>query len=189
MISEIIEKWIKGILIDGITGNLSGLFDNVNAKVGEIASDVGSTPQAWNSGIFNILGDINHWNYETFDIASYLKIGENVLEAVVWNNGSYMAVNQFTVQTAFLLQGNTKKESDFNTDDTWKVREIKGRKPLDTHLIGYYALTPGELIDQRIESFPWIGKQVPENQWKNARFRSEERRVGKECRSRWSPYH
>lgn len=55
------------------------------------------------------LGDINHWNYETFDIASYLKIGENVLEAVVWNNGSYMAVNQFTVQTAFLLQGNTKK--------------------------------------------------------------------------------
>ncbi len=40
-VSEIIEKWIKGILIDGITGNLSGLFDNVNAKVGEIASDVG----------------------------------------------------------------------------------------------------------------------------------------------------
>ena len=41
MISEIIEEWIKGILIDGITGNLSGLFDNVNAKVGEIAADVG----------------------------------------------------------------------------------------------------------------------------------------------------
>ena len=50
MISEIIEEWIKGILIDGITGNLSGLFENVNAKVGEIAADVGATPQAWNSG-------------------------------------------------------------------------------------------------------------------------------------------
>ena len=59
MISEIIEKWIKGILIDGITGNLSGLFDNVNAKVGEIASDVGSTPQAWNSGIFNMLRSLS----------------------------------------------------------------------------------------------------------------------------------
>ena len=59
MISEIIEKWIKGILIDGITGNLSGLFDNVNAKVGEIASDVGSTPQAWNSGIFNMLQNLS----------------------------------------------------------------------------------------------------------------------------------
>ena len=59
MISEIIEKWIKGILIDGITGNLSGLFDNVNAKVDEIASDVGSTPQAWNSGIFNMLRSLS----------------------------------------------------------------------------------------------------------------------------------
>ena len=59
LISEIIEKWIKGILIDGITGNLSGLFDNVNAKVGEIASDVGSTPQAWNSGIFNMLRSLS----------------------------------------------------------------------------------------------------------------------------------
>lgn len=59
MISEIIEKWIKGILIDGITGNLSGLFDNVNAKVGEIASDVGSTPQAWNSSIFNMLRSLS----------------------------------------------------------------------------------------------------------------------------------
>ena len=59
MISDIIEKWIKGILIDGITGNLSGLFDNVNAKVGEIASDVGSTPQAWNSGIFNMLRSLS----------------------------------------------------------------------------------------------------------------------------------
>ena len=59
MISEIIEKWIKGILIDGITGNLSGLLDNVNSKVGEIASDVGSTPQAWNSGIFNMLRSLS----------------------------------------------------------------------------------------------------------------------------------
>ena len=54
MISEIIEEWIKGILIDGITGNLSGLFDNVNAKVGEIAADVGATPQVWNLSLIHI---------------------------------------------------------------------------------------------------------------------------------------
>ncbi len=45
MIGELIGDWIKGILIDGIMGNLSGLFNTVNTKVGEIASDVGSTPQ------------------------------------------------------------------------------------------------------------------------------------------------
>ena len=27
------------------------------------------------------------------------------------------------------------------------------------------------------------------NLWRFPRLRSEERRVGKECRSRWSPYH
>lgn len=51
MIGDLIGEWIKGILIDGIMGNLSGLFNTVNTKVGEIASDVGSTPQDWNGGI------------------------------------------------------------------------------------------------------------------------------------------
>ena len=32
-------------------------------------------------------------------------------------------------------------------------------------------------------------KDVSEKDWNNWRWRSEERRVGKECRSRWSPYH
>ena len=53
MIGDLIGEWIKGILIDGIMGNLSGLFSTVNTKVGEIASDVGSTPQDWNGGIFH----------------------------------------------------------------------------------------------------------------------------------------
>ena len=43
------------MLIDGITSNLTGLFDTVNGKVGEIAADVGATPQDWNSGVFNML--------------------------------------------------------------------------------------------------------------------------------------
>lgn len=59
MIGELIEEWIKGVLIDGITGNLSGLFDTVNQKVGEVAGDVGMTPQGFNSGIFNMLKNLS----------------------------------------------------------------------------------------------------------------------------------
>ena len=55
MIIDWLEEWFKGVLIDGIIGNLSGLFDTVNTKVGEIAADVGATPQGWNSGIFNMI--------------------------------------------------------------------------------------------------------------------------------------
>ncbi len=35
--------------------NLSGMFDNVNSQVGQIASQVGTTPQAWNTGIYNMI--------------------------------------------------------------------------------------------------------------------------------------
>lgn len=59
MIGDLIGEWIKGILIDGIMGNLSGLFNTVNTKVGEIASDVGSTPQDWNGGIFSMLQNLS----------------------------------------------------------------------------------------------------------------------------------
>ena len=34
---------------------------------------------------------------------------------------------------------------------------------------------------QKMTMFPWL--------WEANIKRSEERRVGKECRSRWSPYH
>ena len=59
MIIDWLEEWFKGVLIDGIIGNLSGLFDTVNAKVGEIAADVGATPQGWNSGIFNMIHNLS----------------------------------------------------------------------------------------------------------------------------------
>lgn len=36
-----IADWIKGILTAGILSNLSGLFDDVNTQVGNIAQQVG----------------------------------------------------------------------------------------------------------------------------------------------------
>ena len=59
MILDWLEEWFKGVLIDGITSNLTGLFDTVNGKGGEIAADVGATPQDWNSGVFNMLRSLS----------------------------------------------------------------------------------------------------------------------------------
>src|SRR2546429_9033173 len=42
--------------------------------------------------------------------------------------------------------------------------------------------------DERKSVDPWPSSQTLEPA-KLAKMRSEERRVGKECRSRWSPYH
>lgn len=54
-----ITEWLKELLIGGITDNLSGLFDNVNAQIGDIAGNVGATPQAWNSGVFNMVRSLS----------------------------------------------------------------------------------------------------------------------------------
>ena len=59
MILDWLEEWFKGVLIDGINSNLTGLFDTVNTKVGEIAADVGATPQGWNSSVFNMLRNLS----------------------------------------------------------------------------------------------------------------------------------
>ena len=50
-----ITEWLKEVLISGITGNLSGMFDATNQKVAEISAQVGTTPQAWNSDIFDMI--------------------------------------------------------------------------------------------------------------------------------------
>ncbi len=55
LIWEKFTEWLKEILVGGVMNNLTGLFDSVNNKVGEIAGQVGSTPQAWNSSIFNMI--------------------------------------------------------------------------------------------------------------------------------------
>ncbi|WP_416388146.1 VirB6/TrbL-like conjugal transfer protein, CD1112 family [Enterocloster clostridioformis] len=39
--------------------NLSGMFDHVNQKVGEISTQVGTTPQAWNSGVFSMVQNLS----------------------------------------------------------------------------------------------------------------------------------
>ena len=43
---DAITEWLKEILVSGIMSNLSGMFDGVNDKVGEISTQVGMTPQA-----------------------------------------------------------------------------------------------------------------------------------------------
>ena len=55
ILTEWISDWLKELLIEGILGNLDGLFDNVNTRVGEIATQVGTTPANWNAGVFSLI--------------------------------------------------------------------------------------------------------------------------------------
>lgn len=52
-------EWLKELLVGGIMDNLTGLFDQVNAKISDAAGHIGSTPQTWNSGIYNMIRSLS----------------------------------------------------------------------------------------------------------------------------------
>ena len=56
---DAITQWLKEILVSGIMSNLSGMFDGVNEKIGGIAAQVGTTPQAWNASIFHMVQSLS----------------------------------------------------------------------------------------------------------------------------------
>ncbi|MFT8888082.1 MAG: CD0415/CD1112 family protein [Ethanoligenens sp.] len=59
LIWQKITEWLKEMLVSGITSNLTGMFDSVNQKVGEIAGQVGMTPLQWNSGIYSMIHSLS----------------------------------------------------------------------------------------------------------------------------------
>ena len=58
-ILEQITDWLKSMIISGIMGNLSGMFDSVNQQVGQIAGDVGTTPANFSPAVFSIIRNIS----------------------------------------------------------------------------------------------------------------------------------
>ena len=58
-ILDIIKDWIKEILRECIMGNLDGMFDQINNEVGEVAANVGTTPAAWNAGVFSMIRNLS----------------------------------------------------------------------------------------------------------------------------------
>lgn len=54
-IIESIEEWLRGLLVSGIMNNLNNTFNSVNTQVGEIATEVGTTPANFSPAVFNMI--------------------------------------------------------------------------------------------------------------------------------------
>lgn len=59
ILTDWITEWLRGLLIDGIMGNLEGFFTNPNNRVGEIAVEVGTSPATWNAGVFSLIRQLS----------------------------------------------------------------------------------------------------------------------------------
>ena len=54
-----IETWMRELLTGIINSNLDRMFTDVNDKTGQIASQVGQTPQGWNGSIFSMIQNLS----------------------------------------------------------------------------------------------------------------------------------
>lgn len=57
---ESIEEWIRGIFTGMVDSNLTTMYTDVNEKTAEIATQVGQTPQGWNSSVFSLIQGLSN---------------------------------------------------------------------------------------------------------------------------------
>ena len=116
-------------------------------------------------------GDVSNWNYETIDLAPFLREGRNILASVVWflePKDAPVAQVSFG-KAGFLMQGNSKAEAVVNTDKSWKcIRNTAYGKCTTGRVRGYYAAGATELIQTGQYPHGWAKADFDDSQWKQA---------------------
>ncbi len=113
-------------------------------------------------------GDLDHWRYETLDIASHLAAGRNVLAAVVWNFAELAPQAQMMNETGLIVQGDGSAEEIVNTGRSWKAFKSQAERMirLDAGRIGGYLVTgPGEEVDGAKYPWGWETKDFDDSNW------------------------
>lgn len=104
------------------------------------------------------VGDVQHWRYETYDLAPALKMGRNLIAATVWNLGDDAPIRQITSHLGFVLDPDTKAEVEAATNATWLARRDPGisflPKPAELRNF-YYVASPGERLDASSLDWKW----------------------------------
>lgn len=107
--------------------------------------------------------DLLHYSFDTYDIASQLQPGDNLIAVEVINFGDRGAIRFHTKGTALIVQGNDEAEQVVNTTpENWKAMRNPAYAALapyrDFEVKGYYAVGTAEQIDAA--QYPWNWQQT-----------------------------
>ncbi len=114
-------------------------------------------------------GDLDHWNFETLDIAPFLLNGKNVIAAKVWNEGELRAEGQISLRTGFILSGDGTAQI-LNTNKDWKCIRDSSYKALPFVTPTYYVAGPGEIVDKKGDLAEWQTQDYNDSSWRNAKI-------------------
>ena len=113
-------------------------------------------------------GDLFHWRYETVDVAPYLSAGKNVFAALVWNFGELAPEAQITLQTGFLLEGDTEAERAAGTGTNWKCMRSRAYSPIEftsAQMRGYFVAGPGDRVVAAAHPWGWEARDFDDSSW------------------------
>ena len=91
-----------------------------------------------------------------------------------------LGIQSLSVQEAKQILKEAKEFINLNRSDSKKLDTLRGKTQINLFF---------EPSTRTQSSFDLAGKRLGADVMTMNMGRSEERRVGKECRSRWSPYH
>lgn len=114
-------------------------------------------------------GSFMYWRYETLDISSYLRQGENIISAEVINFGEHRPVAQFSYQTAFILQSEKMGEIINTGTGNWKViKDLSYNvRPVTSDMTAgkYYVAGPCDSIIFVYRPWGWKQKGFNTEKW------------------------
>ena len=104
------------------------------------------------------VGDVQHWRYETYDLAPALHAGRNLVAATVWNLGDEAPIRQVTSHLGFVIDPDSTAEAAIATGTSWMARVDSGfallPKPEEMKY-SYYVASPGERLDASTIDWTW----------------------------------
>lgn len=117
--------------------------------------------------------DLEHWSFESIDISEYLKQGKNVIASEVWNFGELKSWNQFSIKTAFIVQGNSVTEEIVNTGISWKVIKNAAYSPAPAsskETNGQFTVVgPCDKVDASKYPWGWEKPDYDDHSWLSPR--------------------
>lgn len=106
-------------------------------------------------------GDLQTYKYDVIDIAPFLKPGENLLAALVYNGGEDRPLALITVQTAFMLRAENDAFRFLNSGSEWKTYKNPAYEVISYYemlfrerwFYGFYACGGGDEVFA--DKYPW----------------------------------
>lgn len=121
-------------------------------------------------------GDLQTYKYDVVDIAPFLKPGENLLAALVYNGGEDRPLALITVQTAFMLRTEDDAFSFLNSDAGWKTYKNPAYEVISYYemlfrerwFYGFYACGGGDEVFADKYPWGWESANFDDSNWLSA---------------------